>query len=475
LALLLLLWALIAERVASSSLSAPTTAHGSGDNVMEVPLAEMPWLPEQNAPAKNDDETSSLPPEQKEPSIATTVLPKSTFWNGLLSSKKKLPTLSTNDNNVSCEHREAIVSPTTTQHISHDTVISSTKTCFVAENDIAELSLHDLGQVLRFAASGLDEGRSNGDGASETAPFCPNTFLKEQPPHLRKVLVAMQEAVQVSQGFSMDCTGEPASPLSSEPQVNNNTIGGTVNALWFAAAMRIFAEWRLLRLIPPQHAGGRYALGMKLGYQDILQNVAKIEVAVHEWIDQHHRDRIQLGSPTIAELMHYEASSGYHPNLPQLTDKRGATGLLWVRRQLSYQTTVFENLMHMRNSNDIDNIMSMSDQNQQQQQPKLAMPLFATAKDAVADAYRQVYDNYHGWAIRKMFHYSFQGAPDTQTIYHHMTSPSQEKDDLGRYCCHQDLPLDHAHPRSFLNIARPLLNDLARAFDHFQMNDPSRV
>jgi hypothetical protein len=179
---------------------------------------------------------------------------------------------------------------------------------------------------------------------------------------------------------------------------------------------------------------------MSLGHKDIVQNLAKIENSVHEWIalyadsedtDDRHDDDTQsttdlsiptallekvehtsgcckndrvmkarrrpLQSPTLRDLLLHEIHADIHPNrkLPQLKEKSAAMGLLWVRRQFHYQTSIFSNILRIPN-------------------------VFSSAVDAVSAAYAEVYGSLHGWAVQKIFNYSFQSAPDIHVIFRHM-------------------------------------------------------
>jgi len=102
-------------------------------------------------------------------------------------------------------------------------------------------------------------------------------------------------------------------------------------------------------------------------------------------------------SPTLRELLIQEIELDVHPNskLPQLKEKSAAMGLLWVQRQLHYQTSIFNNILSV---------------------PKL----FPTMNIAVSGAYTSVYGNLHGWAVQKIFNYSFQSAPAAEEIFRHM-------------------------------------------------------
>lgn len=280
-------------------------------------------------------------------------------------------------------------------NIAHSLSISSSEG-FMSPQDIGELTLAEVGTVLQFALY------ANREGFDETK------LLKREHSRVRKVVLAMKSAVEASAGKAVKLSvGPPYDP--------NLQTSGSVDALVFCAAMRVFGEWRVIRQVPDGYK--TYAVGLGLGLKDIVQNVAKVENAVHQWIDLQQVESLdELHSPTLAEIMEYEAQSGLHPSLPRLKDKTGAMGLLWTRRQLMYQYAIFQNLLKGS---------------------------FPTAKDAVSSAYEQVYNRYHGWAVQKIFSYSFQAAPQAEVIYRHMnphkmaelaekgipTQPETESDD----------------------------------------------
>jgi len=250
---------------------------------------------------------------------------------------------------------------------------------FVSLKDIAKLTLKDVSLALRFA---VENTRSD---------FSLSKFLSSSNNHnnniIKQVLNKMADAVSTSRGKGIQA------PITGRSE----HISGDVDALHFCAAMRVFAEWRMLRQVPDGYKG--YAVGMSLGQKDIVQNVAKIEKAIHEWIDHQATtstpdDAVPYGwtSPTLRDLLQYEADSGVHEKLPRLKEKSAAMGLLWVRRQLHYQTALFANVIQVPDH-------------------------FATAKDAISAAYTEVYDRYHGWAVQKIFSYSFKAAPDTSEVY----------------------------------------------------------
>lgn len=184
----------------------------------------------------------------------------------------------------------------------------------------------------------------------------------------------------------------------------SHNTAGDIDALYLAAAVRIFAEWRIIRLVPEGYK--RYAMGVNLGRRDLISNLVKVEDAVHDWIDSvTHADfddddanslcsgqsSRRFQSPTVRDLLLHEIDNGVHDCLPRLQDKSAATGILWITRQLDYHKTMMEKSLQV---------------------PKV----YPTTKAAVEAAYKEVYGDYHGWTIQQIFKQSFQAAPEFQEI-----------------------------------------------------------
>lgn len=398
----------------------------------------------------------------------------------------------------------------------------STPQPFVGTDVIADLTLAEIADVFRYALE------------SSNKEFNENRFVNELSPRVRKVIQSLKEAVAKSRGKDV------------KDLTCSNPKSGDIDALKFSAAMRIFAEWRVIRQVPEGYKS--FAVGMNLGHRDIVQNVAKIEQTVHSWLD-HRQDIIamhamweqngiegcsidgkvspELRTPSLREIMEFEIEMDINPvsRLPRLKDKTGAMGLLWVRRQLQYQTLLFDNVLQVPQR-------------------------FRTTPDAVAAAYKEVYDRFHGWAVQKIFNYSFQSAPATEEIYRHMnphklkevtekartmksstsnvafeSSPFEDaKEDnpvigffkqiggewdkmagnVARIFGADDGPVAelnlrggsgtglqskefedfvtaemtkdaHEKIQAYLSVAFPLLDDLSRVFDELNMDDPTKV
>jgi hypothetical protein len=266
-------------------------------------------------------------------------------------------------------------------HHHHSNVLSSSEP-FAPLKEIAELTLRDVAVSFQFAIQ------------STRRDFNQGKVLSGVLPRARKVMERMSTAVATARGNGV------VAPITGEgqPQV----ASGDVDALSFCAAMRVFAEWRILRQVPKGYKG--YEVGMTLGQKDIVQNIAKIEHAIHAYMD--HRmaankkgisDETHLTSPTLRDLLQYEVDMDIQDvsKLPRLKEKSAAMGLLWVRRQLQYQTAIFSNVIQVPGR-------------------------FDSTRAAVQSAYDEVYNKYHGWAVQKIFSYSFQAAPDANEIYKYM-------------------------------------------------------
>jgi hypothetical protein len=377
----------------------------------------------------------------------------------------------------------------------HVNTLSNTEP-FIALTSIAKLTLKEVSLAFRYAVENTN------------VDFNGNKFMSSVSSRVKDVITKLSDASTLSRGKDVQV-----------PTTGIQMVAGDIDALQFCAAMRVFAEWRVLRQVPEGYKG--YAVGMSLGHKDIVQNVGKIEKAVHEWIE-HHAESAELLSPTLRDLLHYEAVTGVHGDkLPRLKEKSAAMGLLWVRRQLHYQTALFANVIQVPSR-------------------------FETARDAISAAYNEVYDRYHGWAVQKIFTYSFQAAPDTAEVYkvmnpekfkevsiaaqniqgtaHTNRMPSQGEvlnpiEKFGRHIgrewakitgsvgqllgnrrsiqmervrggseldastsreiesfINKQMELDaHEHIVAYLQVAKPILDDLGVLFKEFDMDDPTKV
>lgn len=253
---------------------------------------------------------------------------------------------------------------------------------FYPVSKIAHLTLTDLTVLFQYVMEQNQVG------------FDRSRFLSKVSEKVKPVIQEMDAAVGKSRGGSHVQTSAIITTTTDTATTFDST--GNVDALYFCAILRLFAEWRVLRQVPEGYKG--YAVGMNLGHKDIVQNLAKMESAVHSYLDYYQKQEFpeQVTSPTLRDLLQHEIDHGVHSKLPRLKEKSAAMGLLWVRRQLHYQTCVFDNILQVPSS------------------------AFPTSDKAIAAAYSTVYGNYHGWAVQKIFNYSFNAAPDVKEIYKYM-------------------------------------------------------
>eukprot|EP00545_Synedropsis_sp_CCMP1620_P011263 CAMPEP_0119010692 /NCGR_PEP_ID=MMETSP1176-20130426/5177_1 /TAXON_ID=265551 /ORGANISM="Synedropsis recta cf, Strain CCMP1620" /LENGTH=664 /DNA_ID=CAMNT_0006963401 /DNA_START=155 /DNA_END=2149 /DNA_ORIENTATION=- len=323
---------------------------------------------------------------------AMTMQPSSSYWSSMVPRGGA---------QSSSSGTKVHVAPPKRKPQTHVSTISAA-TPFVSIDTIAGMTLGDLTAAFQFAVESTRPG------------FNEKKFLDSVNARMRPIIMGLKNAASKSRGIDV----EPA--LTVAPSSKYDVDYGNFDALQFCGAMRLFAEWRVVRQVPDGYKG--FAVGMNLGQKDIVQNVAKIEKSVHDWIE-YRRDLLTLQSqwdsadamentcpvdakggkdctlrsPTLRQLLEHELDMDVHDKhpLPRLKDKTAAMGLLWVRRQLHYQTELFANILQVPTK-------------------------FTTANTAVTAAYNAVYGKFHGWAVQKIFTYSFQAAPEVDVIYRYM-------------------------------------------------------
>ena len=260
----------------------------------------------------------------------------------------------------------------------------SRKECFARLDFIERLSINDISILFRYAA----------DANLDT--FEAEKFLADNTPTVRAVITAINMAVRVSRGSLSEGTKIASTEERTE---------GDIDALRFVAVTRIFAEWRNLRMVPKGYH--KCAISMSVGYRDALQNLEKIERGVHAYLRHHQRLNAEsaqtadapIPSPSLRQLLQFEAETNLHERLPRLTEKSSASGLLWVKRQLQYNTLFFSNA--------------------------LELPAFyPSAEEAVRAAYHGVYIEYHGWAVKQLFTRTFSGSPPMEKFWKNLSPPT---------------------------------------------------
>lgn len=264
----------------------------------------------------------------------------------------------------------------------------SAKETFLSLSVIEDLTLNDLKELFRYSIE------CNMTGFDRSA------FVSNMRRSAQRAVEAVDFAAQESRG-----------PRVKPSKAGDSWDYGEVDAFVFMAVIRIFAEWRNLRLVPDGYQ--RYAVGMNIARRDLLQNVNKMETAAHEWFAFHERDasadtdstsmRSPVASPTLRQLLEHEIGQNKHSQLPRINDKSAASGFLWIKRQVDYQTAIFANTVKV--------------------------PIFfPSSKAAVTSAYKQVYEDYHGFFVKAIFQNSFEAAPEPEIIMHFMNLPAMNDD-----------------------------------------------
>lgn len=251
------------------------------------------------------------------------------------------------------------------------------KECFAKLDYVGQLSIQDMITLFRYVND------------VNQIDFQKKRFMVDQNPLVRSIVTAMDMAVTMSRGHARSI------------RLSGHRQKGQIDSLYFTAVVRVFAEWRSLRLVPTGY--NRYAVGLNLAYRDVLQNLAKIEDGVHAYLKFYANavDGEKLACPTLRQLVEFELHTNVHVAIPSLKEKSAASGLLWTKRQLHYQTSLFENTLHVPHK-------------------------YETTQAGVAAAYSEVYDRYHGWAVKQVFAHSFGGSPPLDAIMKQMLPESPE-------------------------------------------------
>ena len=270
-------------------------------------------------------------------------------------------------------------------------LVLSAPESFLSLEEIGSMSLADLSDLIEYSVN------------VNRCGFDKKSFLSKFSSRMKKNIYVLDAACAKSRGEGVLPAETMAESLKAESF-------GNVDASQFCAAMRIFAEWRVLRQVPAGNKG--YTVCMNAGRKDVVQNLVKVENAMFAWIErERERERKNMKDnpksnrkismknshyfvprgPTLHDLLQHEIDFEVHKGkLPRLVEKSAAMGLLWVRRQLQYQTEIFK---------------------------KVRSEKYPDAPTAVSAAYTEIYGNYHSGMIQKIFNYSFKVAPSVKEIY----------------------------------------------------------
>lgn len=192
------------------------------------------------------------------------------------------------------------------------------------ESHVASLTLRDIRDVFQYVFS------------CHSSDFHYDSYVSKLREPARKTIESLDLALSLSRG---ERVGTRTIEKSSE--------FGAVDALAFVGACRIFAEWMPIRLVPDGY--GRFAFVMNLARRDMVGNIAKVEKVVHDYLDE----KVQAAttgdndnmvySPSIRDILEYEIATNKIPRAPKLGGSTAALGILWLKRQLDYQTAIFSN------------------------------------------------------------------------------------------------------------------------------------
>lgn len=227
----------------------------------------------------------------------------------------------------------------TTRSLTSGNRIFAATESFVAIDLLSKLTLRDMAQLFYYCVQ------------MNQKSFDRDQFLTQTRAVTKTVMEVMDQALASARGPNVV-------PLVATAHGMTANGSDSMDALAFCAVTRIFAEWRMLRIVPKGYPN--LAMGTSLGRRDLIQNIGKLEQAVHEWLrfhqgvifetnqnDQncssHDPPQIVTSSPTLLQLLRHEMEVKLHPKLPILKEQSAASALLWIKRQLEYQSYSLEN------------------------------------------------------------------------------------------------------------------------------------
>jgi Glycolipid transfer protein (GLTP) len=199
--------------------------------------------------------------------------------------------------------------------------------------------------------------------------------------------------------------------------------------------------------------GAMIDVGQKLSAKDLSNNMAK---AMEFY--QHHQDR----TTDMRTILQLEKDLGIHDysgeggKLNLLKDPSCAMGLLWIRRSLQFQYTLFDALLHPSSDNNGENSNEPDES--------------AVAARAAVRAYQTTLAPYHGFALRQIYNVAVTTA-----------TPSRHEwlARLGGFAMVDFGPAQQAATQRdlerLLAIWKPLIEHWVHLYDELDLEDLRRV
>lgn len=137
---------------------------------------------------------------------------------------------------------------------------------FHCPSEVAKLTVTDLRDLVQYVS---DMNRLD---------FNKEHFVSTMSENGQQAAVALSKAMISSRGLKV--------VMSTQPIGGDTSKAEDMDALGFLALTRIIAEWRSVRMVPPGYK--RYAMSMGFAHRDLVQNIQKVETAVHNYLS--HRE-----------------------------------------------------------------------------------------------------------------------------------------------------------------------------------------
>ena len=210
------------------------------------------------------------------------------------------------------------------EHCGKRTMTLSIEKPFVSESQVASMTIRDIRNVFQYTFQ------------CDTADFDYAAYVTKLREPAHKAIETLNQALRSSRGER----------VMTRPCEKSSEFG-SLDALAFIGACRIYAEWMTVRLVPEGY--GRYAFGMSIAKRDMIGNISKVEKVVHTYLDEKVQEANgeTVYSATIRDILEFEIANNMHPRKPKLGNNTAAQGILWLKRQLQYHVATFSNTLEI--------------------------------------------------------------------------------------------------------------------------------
>lgn len=145
---------------------------------------------------------------------------------------------------------------------------------------------------------------------------------------------------------------------------------------------------------------------------------------------------------SMSQLLSYEKTLGIHKPHAVLKDPSGAMGLLWIRRNLSFQYEMYKQIL----DNEVE------------------------PQEAAKIAYKTELEPVHGWALQRLYSFAFKSMipDDSHSMFARIGGFPEDS------FSYEDEEATKSDMRELLNTWRPLISHWKQVFQELDLEDTRR-